>query len=73
MRYSELPRPLREKIRGYYAEVWTRHEEVCKGAVTMTSMQRKQHSPWLPAALPACDDRDAAACGTIVPSAPMFV
>ena len=39
MRYSELPRPLREKIRGYYAEVWTRHEEVCKGAVTMTSMQ----------------------------------
>lgn len=28
MRYSELPRHLREKIRGYYAEVWTRHEEV---------------------------------------------
>jgi hypothetical protein len=28
MRYSELPRALREKIRGYYAEVWTRHEEV---------------------------------------------
>ena len=28
MRYSELPSYLREKIRGYYAEVWTRHEEV---------------------------------------------
>ena len=36
MRYSELPRALREKIRGYYAEVWTRHEEVqgcCDGGL----------------------------------------
>jgi hypothetical protein len=39
MRYSELPRPLREKIRGYYAEVWTRHEEVhgcCDVALSAT-------------------------------------
>lgn len=27
MGYSELPERLREKIRGYYASVWTRHEE----------------------------------------------
>lgn len=28
MKYAELPSELREKIRAYYAHVWTRHEEV---------------------------------------------
>lgn len=28
MKYAELPSDLREKIRAYYAAVWTRHEEV---------------------------------------------